>query len=293
MSSSSEENLPKKIGRYELRRVLGEGASGIVHRAYDPIMDRVVAIKSAKADSLSAEQIQLVIDEFRHEARIAGKYAHENIVGIYDVIEANGLDHIVMEHVAGRAVTEYLASIGPMAPETVLPIVQKCAVGLAYVHYHGIIHRDIKPGNILYHHAGNLVKIMDFSIAHEIDKPGERQNGTLAYMAPEHFDTSRRITALTDIFALGATMYRMLVKRYPFTNDDTVSQILYAHQTPVSEIRSDVPREVNDLVERAMAKDDIDRFQSAAEFAYAIENVLARHYPEVLNATNADSYMTL
>lgn len=289
----SKSDSAKAIGRYQLGRKLGEGASGVVHRAYDPVMDRTVAIKSAKADELPPEEVELVIAEFRHEARIAGKHSHENIVGIYDVIDHEGLDHIVMEYVAGRSVTEYLKSIGPMPIDTVLMIIYKSCIGLAYIHYHGIIHRDIKPGNILYHHAGDLVKIMDFSIAHEIDKPFPRNVGTLPFMAPEHFDPSRKITCQTDIFALGSTMYQMLVNKFPFTPKNTKDQILYAHQMPVTEIRPEIPREVNDLVERALAKEDADRFQSAAEFAYAIEYVMNRHFPDSHMSQTTESYMAI
>lgn len=283
----------RKIGRYELGRVLGEGASGIVHKAYDPVMDRTVAIKSAKADSLTEEQLERVIAEFRHEARIAGKYSHENIVSIYDVVEHGGLDHIVMEFVAGRSLAEYLDSIGPLMPQTVLMIIYKCAVGLAYVHYHGIIHRDIKPGNVLYHHAGDLVKIMDFSIAHEIHQQAVKGIGTLPYMAPEHFDPERKITPQTDLFALGTTMYRLLVKRWPFSSKDTKSQILYAHQIPVSEHNPEIPVEVNAIVERALAKEDADRFQTAAEFAYATEHALNVCYPDAHLSATTESYMAL
>ncbi len=293
MNGSPDEKNSNLIGRYQCDRVLGEGAAGVVRRAYDPLMDRTVAIKSVRAERLSDEEVQHVIAEFHHEARVAGKYAHENIVAIFDIVRHDDLDHIVMEYVAGRSITEYLKSIGPMPPQTVLSIIYKAAVGLAYIHYHGVIHRDIKPGNIMYHHAGDLVKIMDFSIAHEIHTQGVREAGTLAYMAPEHFDKSRRITALTDVFALGATMYRMLVKQYPFTRENTVEQIMYAHPVPVMELQPEIPREIGELVEKALAKEDADRFQSAAEFAHEIERVMQRCYPGTQIASEFDNYMSL
>jgi serine/threonine protein kinase len=293
MEPNTNSEKTSLIGRYRLGRVLGEGASGIVYRAYDPLMDRTVAIKSVRAEKLDAVGVQEAIDEFHHEARIAGKYAHENIVAIYDIVSTGVLDHIVMEYVAGRSLTEYLESIGPMPIENVLSIVYKCAVGLAYIHYHGVIHRDIKLGNILYHHAGDLVKIMDFSIAHPIDQLGARENGTRPYMAPEHFDPWRKITPMTDLFALGTTMYRMLVDQYPFGQDNTVDQILHAHQIPVTELRPEIPQEVSDLVEKALAKADEDRFQSAAEFALAAERVMHICYPDSRIASQADTYMSV
>ena len=161
----------KHIGRYQLEDKLGEGASGVVFRAYDPVMDRDVAIKSAKADILTEEQIKEVIEEFHYEAKIAGKYAHENIVTIYDVIRHDRLDHIVMEYVPGRSVQDYMKATGPLDVDEALSIVHKCCVGLAYIHYHGVIHRDIKPGNIMYHPAQGIAKLMDFSVAHNIEDP--------------------------------------------------------------------------------------------------------------------------
>ena len=103
-----------KIGRYQLQNNLGEGASGIVYRAYDPVMDRSVAIKSVKAETMTDEQIEHALSEFRHEATIAGKYTHENIVGIYDIISDSRLDHIVMEFVPGRSILDFMVAIGPM-----------------------------------------------------------------------------------------------------------------------------------------------------------------------------------
>ncbi|MGE0486047.1 MAG: serine/threonine-protein kinase [Gammaproteobacteria bacterium] len=270
----------RSIGRYELGPLLGEGATGIVHRAYDPLMDRSVAIKSVKTQALTKAEIETAFAQFAHEARIAGKYMHRNIVAIYDVIEFAGSSHMVMEYVAGRGVDEYVKSLGPMRVQMALNIAYRCADALAYVHYHGVIHRDVKPGNIMYHHASDVVKLMDFSIAEEIDRPGARGAGTLAYMAPEHFDAARRITALTDIFALGATLYRMLTARFPWKREDTARQIVEVEPPSVALFRDDIPREVVWLVETAMAKDERDRFSSAARFARAIANVAAECYPD-------------
>jgi serine/threonine protein kinase len=119
-------NIIATIGRYQLDTRLGEGASGVVYRAYDPVMDRVVAIKSARTDTLTPEQIREVIAEYHHEAKVAGKYAHENIVTIYDVITHEGLDHIVMEYVPGRSVHDYMKATGPLDLDEALSITYKC-----------------------------------------------------------------------------------------------------------------------------------------------------------------------
>lgn len=281
------------IGRYQLREKLGEGATGVVYRAYDPVMNRSVAIKSVKAESMTEEEINHSLNEFRHEAEIAGKYAHENIVTIYDVISDDRLDYIVMEYVPGRSVMDYLIAVGPMDVDETLSVIHKCCVGLAYIHYHGVIHRDIKPGNIMYHPAEGIAKLTDFSISQNIEDPPIRDTGTIAYMAPEHFDPDRRISFLTDIFALGSTMYRMLTKKYPFTKKNTVDQILYKPAVPVCELQPEVPQEVSDLVDRAMAKADADRFQSAAKFAIEIENVMNRLYPNSPLLNSSKDYMLM
>ncbi len=283
----------EKIGRYHLQDKLGEGASGIVYRAYDPVMDRSVAIKSVKADSMSEEQVNHALNEFRHEARIAGKYAHENIVGIYDVIRDGRLDYIVMEFVPGRSILDYMIAVGPMDIDETLSVTYKCCVGLAYIHYHGVIHRDVKPGNIMYHPANGIAKLTDFSISQTIEEPSVKDTGTIAYMAPEHFDPKREITVLTDIFAMGSTMYRMLAKKYPFTKDNTIDQIMNKAATPIIELRPEVPVEISEMVDKAMAKQDADRFQSAAKFAIEIQSLMRRYYPNSTLMKTSKEYMLI
>lgn len=285
-------NIIATIGRYQLDARLGEGASGVVYRAYDPVMDRVVAIKSARTDTLTPEQIREVIAEYHHEAKVAGKYAHENIVTIYDVITHEGLDHIVMEYVPGRSVHDYMKATGPLDLDEALSITYKCCVALAYIHHHGVIHRDIKPGNIMYHPAQGLVKLMDFSVAHNIEDPPLRDTGTIAYMAPEHFDPKRRISLLTDIFALGATLYRILTGKYPFTNKNTAWQILHDAPVPITDLRPGIPPEVVVIIDKAMAKSDADRYQSASEFASAIKQVILKLYPDSNLLTSSVNYLT-
>jgi len=281
-----------QIGRYRLDDKLGEGGAGMVFRAYDPVMDRSVAIKSVKTEKLTAAEIKHMVDAFHHEAKIAGKFAHENIVSIYDVISHGGSDHIVMEHIPGRSVLDYMIAVGPFDPMESLSVVHKVCVGLAYIHYHGVIHRDIKPGNIMYHPGQSVVKVMDFSVAHNIEDAPVRDIGTIGYMAPEHFDPNRRITFLTDIFALGSTLYRMLTKKYPFTRENTAHQILHQHPVPITDLRPEVPQEVADIVSKAMAKADADRFQSAAAFAREIEVVMNRLYPDAELMSAENKYMS-
>jgi len=292
-SNRNTRSMPRSIGRYKLDVKLGEGASGIVYRALDTLMDRDVAIKMVKTESLTEEEIEHVIGEFHHEAIIAGKFAHENIVTIYDIVSDGKLDSIVMEYVPGSSVQDYMKATGPLDVCETLSIIYQCCFGLAYIHYHGVIHRDIKPGNIMYHPVQGIAKLMDFSIANRIEQPPLPDIGTIAYMAPEHFDPNRKITVLTDVFALGSTIYRVLTGKYPFTSKNTEYQILHHDPEPIAKFRSDVPQELVDIINKAMAKADADRFQSAAEFAREAERIINLLYPnsEVLNSSK--KYMDL
>lgn len=279
------------IGRYKLESKLGEGNAGIVYRAYDPLMDRTVAIKSIKAGILSEQEIKQSIDEFHHEAKIAGKYNHENIVAIYDVINEKELDYIVMEYVPGCSLLEYMIYVGSMELEETLSVIHKCCKGLAYIHYHGVIHRDIKPGNIIYHPANGISKLTDFSISQKIEEQSAKNVGTIAYMSPEHFDKNRKLTTLTDIFALGSTMYKMLTKKYPFSKENTASQILNKSPIPVSQLQPEIPEEVSALISKAMAKEDHHRYQSAAEFANEIKETMDRLFPYSPLINSSNDYM--
>ncbi len=281
------------IGRYKLENKLGEGTSGIVYRAYDPLMDRTVAIKAIKAGTMNENEIKQAISEFHHEAKIAGKYTHENIVAIYDVIKEGGLDYIVMEYVPGCSILDYMTTIGAMDVEETLSVIYKCCIGLAYIHYHGVIHRDIKPGNIMYHPVNGIAKITDFSISQKIEEQPIQNSGSIGYMAPEHFDENRKITTLTDLFALGSTMYKMLTKKYPFSKEDTASQIMNEQAIPVYELKSEVPREVSYIIDKAMAKTDKDRFQSAAEFAFEIKQTMERFYPHSPLINSSKDYVLM
>ena len=279
------------IGRYEVQSKAGEGTSGIVYRAFDPALDREVAIKHARLESLDDVAIATVAAEFCHEAKIAGKFAHENIVTIYDVVNEGRRIYLVLEFVPGRSLDDYMKVTGPLDLDEALMITYKSCVGLAYIHYNGVIHRDIKPGNIMYHPAHRTVKLMDFSVAHSIEQSPPRDTGTIAYMAPEHFDPARRISQLTDIFALGSTLYRLLSGQYPFSREHTAFQILHQDPEPIQALRPDLPDAVATLINRAMAKTDAQRFQSAAQFAREVERVCRAVFPDAGVIDTAARYL--
>jgi serine/threonine-protein kinase len=260
----------KTIGRYKIEDKIGEGTFGIVYRGQDPLLNRDVAIKIPKVNTISPEKTLKLGKAFYNEAQIAGNFTHTNIVTVFDVGRDNEMDYLVMEFVPGRVVDYYFGDTGIESVEECLDIIHKCCIALDFVHFHGIIHRDIKPGNIIYNRPQALVKLTDFSISHYLEtKEPVKNSGTLAYMAPEHFLEAREITFLTDIFALGCTMYKILSGKRPFNGNSKtlVNQILYESPTPLWGLRPDVPEEICAIVDKAMAKQDVDRYQSALEFA--------------------------
>ncbi len=260
----------KTIGRYKIEDKIGEGTYGVVYRGYDPLLSRDVAIKIPKIKSISPEKALEIGEAFYNEAQIAGNFTHTNIVTVFDVGRDNDMDYLVMELVPGRPLDHYFSNAGIEDVEECLDIIHKCCIALDFVHFHGIIHRDIKPGNIIYNRPQGLVKLTDFSISHYLEtKELTKSVGTLPYMAPEHFDENRELTVLTDIFALGCTMYRMLSGKNPFDGREQmmIFCILTETPTPLSELRPDVPDEVSAIMDKAMAKQDADRYQSALEFA--------------------------
>jgi eukaryotic-like serine/threonine-protein kinase len=282
----------KTIGRYTIEDKIGEGTYGVVYRGQDPLLNRDVAIKIPKVQTISPEKTLELGEAFYNEAQIAGNFTHTNIVTVFDVGRDNEMDYLVMEFVPGRPVDDYFSDTGIENVEECLDIIHKCCVALDFVHFHGIIHRDIKPGNIIYNRPQGLVKLTDFSISHYLEtKELVKNAGTLAYMAPEHFDEKRDITVLTDIFALGCTMYKMLSGKRPFDGipETLIYNILHESPTPLWGLRSDLPDEVCDIVEKAMAKQDADRYQSALEFAADLKKA---HYILELEKTKRSKSIT-
>jgi len=280
----------KTIGRYKIEDKIGEGTYGVVYRGHDPLLSRDVAIKIPKIKTLSPEKILEIGKAFYNEAQIAGNFTHTNIVTVFDVGRDNDMDYLVMELVPGRSVHDYCGNAGIESIEECLDIIHKCCIALDFVHFHGIIHRDIKPGNIIYNRPQGLVKLTDFSISHYLEtKDLAKTLGTLPYMAPEHFDETRDITVLTDIFALGCTMYKILSGKFSFDGrpETVIYSILSEAPTPLLELRPDLPDEICDIVNKAMAKQDADRYQSALEFAADLKK--AHHILELEKTKRPDS----
>jgi serine/threonine protein kinase len=265
--------IPTKIGKYEVLGVIGRGGMGVVYKARDPFIDRIVAVKTIRID-INAEDDQL--GRLRMEARSAGKLHHPNIVTIYDFGEEQALSYIVMEFVEGINLSRVVDLKAPIPLSTRVPILMQVARGLAYAHECGVVHRDMKPSNVCVTHRG-VPKILDFGLARfdntRLTKTGYL-SGTIAYMSPERFsgDTGPQ----DDIFALGAVAYEFLTYRRAFPGDTTpevISKILGGPMPPAVSSLTGYPAELDDVILRSLARDPMERYMSAAEFADAIERV--------------------
>ncbi len=263
------------LGRYRILWPIGHGAMGIVYLAYDPDLDRQIALKIPFLEGSHAERLA---QRFRREAKLTASLRHPNICRVLDVDQQNGIDFLTMDYIDGTSLEALLKS-GPLLPVArTVQIVRKIAFALQEAHRARIIHRDIKPSNILIDRQGEPV-LTDFGLARrsEIDesdqtRPGEWL-GTPAYMAPEQFSgNSDDVSPSCDLFSLGVVLYRLLTGQRPF-GDGHRAQEIVSRKTPESpaKLRADVPIPLADICLRAMRFDPKERFDNAGEFAAALE----------------------
>ena len=273
MNDSSNSNLEdRSLAKYQVIKAIGRGSMGTVYLGHDPFIDRPVAIKVADQERLNSDQEgELFKRLFFNEAQAAGMLKHPNITSIFDAGCDQGVYYIVMEYVHGGKTLEHYCALENLLPvNDVVTIIYKCAVALDYAHKKGVIHRDVKPRNILIteHHD---VKISDFGIA---TVPGESHGligcaGSPLYMSPEQIRQSE-ITPQTDIFALGLVMYELLTGRQPFygKNLEAIQHlILNTPHPPLNNFRSDIPEVLERILNRALAKDPRNRYKSAMDMA--------------------------
>lgn len=259
------------LGRYEIISELGQGAMGVVYKARDPLIDRIVAIKTINLNQALDEREEFE-GRFYQEARAAGRLSHQNIVTIYDVGKSGDVAYIAMEFLQGRELRDVLNE-KPMLPVgQVLDIVIQVAQGLSYAHEHGIVHRDVKPSNIMIGPDGH-VKITDFGIARMASAAVRTQTGMVLgspkYMSPEQV-MGKLADQRSDIFSLGIMLYEMLTGRAPFVGEN-VNAIMYQTLNAVppspGSLNPAVPEMLNFIVAKALAKKLDDRYQSVREMA--------------------------
>jgi serine/threonine-protein kinase len=267
-------NDPPEIGRYVIEAPLGRGAMGMVYRARDPAIDRIVAIKLIRADLLQGEEQAAFISRFQQEARAAGRCTHPNIVGIYDFAMHEGNPFMAMEMVEGTDLRAAFRSRDlPPVPE-VMQIAGQILAALGAAHSVGIVHRDIKPANIMLT-KNFTVKLTDFGISH-IHSSNLTQTGmvlgTPSYMSPEQW-RGEPIDGRSDLFSLGVVLYELLAGKNPFagpTQNAVMYRLLNDEPEDLQHIRSDIPAALSRAILQSLAKSAASRFQLASDMAEAL-----------------------
>jgi serine/threonine-protein kinase len=269
------------LGRYQVEKELGKGAMGVVYGGKDPKIGRVVAIKTmALSAEFEAEELQEAKERFFREAETAGRLNHPNIVTIFDAGEEHDLCYIAMEFLKGKDLVQHCKQPNLLPPAKVLSIVERVSDALSYAHSMGVVHRDIKPANIMYEPDGDVPKVTDFGIARVTDSSKTKTGmvlGTPSYMSPEQL-AGKRIDGRSDIFSLGVTLYQMLCGRLPFEGE-SMTQLMFAiantAHPPIRQYNPALPEWVDGIIDKVLAKDADQRFQTGAELAEAIRKARA------------------
>ena len=272
-------NDQKRFGRYLIAGELGRGAMGRVYRALDPVIERELAIKTLKPD-LPPEALAEVRERFLREARSAGKLSHPNIVIVHDIGEQDGEAYIAMEFLAGRPLKDLLGK--PLPVETAVRIAAQVADALHHAHGHSVVHRDVKPANIMVTDDWQA-KLTDFGMAWVPSSTMTQAGvalGSPKYMSPEQV-TGQTVEPRSDVFCLGVVLYEMLAGRPPFSREgdrtpiDVMDRIAGEPHPPLRSIDPAIPAALEAVVDRALAKKLEARYASAAEMAAALRACLA------------------
>ena len=277
----------KQLGRYRIQAELGRGAMGVVYKAHDPVLDRTVALKTIVLDE-AAQDREEYHSRFFQEAKAAARLNHPALITIYDFGEENELAYMAMELLNGRELSERMASSSIPIREAVA-IAEQVAEGLAFAHDSGVIHRDIKPGNIMLLPSGRI-KIMDFGIARlkisDLKTQLGTRLGTPKYMSPEQ-TTGGKLDHRTDIFSLGIVLYEMLTGAKLFRGDsltNVLHNVANFEPPPPSRIKPEVTQLLDLVVKRAMEKKPSARYSSAWEMVDDLRNCLQELAPPIRGA---------
>lgn len=269
------------LGRYRVEKELGKGAMGVVYQGLDPKINRVVAIKTmALSQEFDPDELEEVKARFFREAETAGRLNHPNIVTIFDAGEEHDLAYIAMEFLKGRDLLPYTQ------PDQLLPLAKVMDVGarvaeaLDYAHRNQVVHRDVKPANIMYEPATDQVKVTDFGIARITDSSRTKTGmvlGTPSYMSPEQL-AGKKIDGRSDLYSLGVTLYQLSCGRLPFVGD-SMAELMYkiANEAapPVREFNPAIPGCLAAIIDKAMHKDVAQRYQQGQEMALALRACMA------------------
>jgi serine/threonine-protein kinase len=267
-----------RVGTYEIKKVLGRGGMGVVLKAFDSALNRNVAIKVLSthlATSGAARQ------RFLREARAAAAVVHEHVVAVHAVDEAAGLPYLVMEYVPGRSLQDRLDEQGPLSLVEILRVGMQAASGLAAAHAQGLVHRDVKPANILLENGVERARLTDFGLARAAADAGLTQTGTVIgtphYMAPEQA-RGEPVDHRADLFSLGSTLYAMCTGYPPFRAESplaVVRRVSDDEPRPIQEVNADMPVWLSGIIARLQAKDPSKRYQTAAKVSELLGQCLA------------------
>lgn len=270
----------ERIGNCRIVDEVASGGMAVVYRAIQDDLNRTVAIKALKSALSDDEQIAT---RFEREAQSLAALQHENIINVYDFHRERGALFIVMEYVEGIDIYDLLDKCGRMPFDVATIIAMQVARALDYVHYRNVIHRDIKPANIMISRQGG-VKLMDFGIArdHNYDKELTETGtgiGTPSYMSPEQI-LGDKLDARSDIFSLGIVLYQMVTGRKPFVEDadrSVMNMIRLEPHTPARKLNTEIPRELDRIIDKCLQKDPKARWRSGQDLVMALERFLAKH----------------
>ena len=269
------------VGRYEVVKEIGQGAMGVVYEAKDPKINRRVAIKTIRfSDEFEEAKVQEVKNRFFREAEIAGKLSHPSIVAIYDVGEDYDLTYLAMELLEGKDLREYCKRGHLMPLRKVLYIISEVALALDHAHSKGVIHRDIKPGNIMLLKTGKI-KVTDFGIAKAISTTSTKSGvvlGTPNYMSPEQIN-GQNIDGRSDLFALGVVMFEMLTGQVPFHGKNITNLLYHITQERHASIRAinpKIPNVCEQVINKALEKNPLGRFQTGTAMAMYLKAIIKK-----------------
>lgn len=270
---------PNRLGRFDIRRELGRGGFGVVYLAYDPLLDRQVALKVPRPDLIASSNPQ---QRFLREARAAASLSHPNICSVHEVGEESGRHYIAMAFVDGRPLTDAIKTGQFRAERAAASLMHKLALALQVAHERGVVHRDLKPSNILIRPDGEPM-ITDFGLAARQCDANERLTeygtllGTPVYMPPEQISGDiDSVGPSADIYSLGVILYEVLTRRLPFEGDRVTLPFKIVHEEPASllSLRPDLDPRLQAICQKAMAKAIADRYTTAAEFARSLQGFL-------------------
>ncbi len=263
----------QKINKYQIIDIIGKGSMGVVYKCIDTVLNRYVALKTMNIQLMGDENLK---NRFYREAKILAELNHPNIVQVYELKEYENLCYIVMEYVEGESLKHVIESKKPLSTISKLEIVRQIASGVSYAHSKGVIHRNLKPANIIIREDG-VTKILDFGVAKlktsSITSKGSVL-GTIAYMAPEQLK-GEQIDERVDIFAIGVIMYEMFSYKKPF-NATGITEVMYKIVNKMPDYIPRANKDINYIIFKSLAKNPEERYKSAEQLMEAVEELIKK-----------------